>query len=667
MLASDIEDSRIKDFKINVLYGITLIIAFVLISRLFYLQIFKYKTFTERAQYSTSRISILVAPRGIIYDRNGKVLATNRQSISIVAYPNKLKTKEEKIKVYRVLEKILKTKSERVKQRFLNLPEDAALPIRLISDISIEEAIQIVEKQFLLPGVSIQQEPIRYYPNESLASHVLGYTAQIDENELNNRPERKLGDIVGKFGIEKLFDDILRGKDGKTIVEVDRFGKPIYPDLDRGIIEINPTSGKNIQLTIDLDLQKATEEAIKTAGFNAAVVAVNPNTGEVLALASYPNYDPNIFTKPLPSNLWNDLISKKAFLNRALLGYVPGSIWKPVTLIAGLASMAVKPNEIFHVSGAVYLGSTRFGDWTGKEDNLNLVQALAWSRDTAFYQIGKRLTPEQIRYWGKKLGGGKKTGIELLGEEKGIVPDSKWKKKNLKEDWYPGNTLHYSIGQSFLLITPIQAARIYSGIATGSTVPRLHVVKKINEYIKPPENQDKYNLDPALMKIVKDGLETCVESGTGGASMIELAMVSGKTGSAEVPGSHKTHGWFASYAPSENPEIVVVVFAEKAGHGGSVAAPIAKKVYEYYFTAKQKKEDPLPLPSPSPSPEPSPETMTIKSPTPEIAKPTAPKKEEESIKLRGSKPLEEKTSKKKEEEPKEKKKRRFPFFKKKKD
>jgi len=600
MFPQDIEDSKIKDFKISVLYGITILIGIVLIFRLFYLQVFKYKSYAERAQYSTSRISILFAPRGIIYDRNGKVFATSRQSISIIAYPNKLKKKEDKVKVYRILSKILKNNSKKVRQRFFNLPEDAALPVRIVSDISIEEAIQIVEKQHILPGISIQEEPIRFYPNGALASHVLGYTAQIDERELNNRPERKLGDIVGKSGVEKLFDDIIRGIDGKTIVAVDRFGKPIYPDFDKGIIHVDPIPGKNIYLTLDLDLQKAAEDAMKDAKINGAVVAVNPNNGEVLALASYPNFDPNIFTKPLPSALWSSLITKKAFINRALLGYVPGSIWKPITLIAGLSAMVVQPNEIFHVSGAVYLGSTRFGDWTSKEDNLSVVEALAWSRDTAFYQIGKRLKPEQIRWWGKKLGGGKKTGIELLAEEKGIIPDSKWKKEHLKEDWYPGNTLHYAIGQSFLLVTPVQVARIYSGIATGKTVPKLHVVKKISDYLKPVEPADTYKLDPALVRVVKAGLETCVESGTGGASKIELAMVAGKTGSAEVPGSHKTHGWFASYAPAENPEIAVVVFAEKAGHGGSVAAPIAKKIYQHYFTAKLKQAEPTPSPSPSP-------------------------------------------------------------------
>ena len=588
-----IEISKTKDFKIKVLLGITLTFTSILILRLFYLQIFQYKSITQRAQYSTSRISILGAPRGIIYDRNGKILATNKQAISVIVYPNKLKTKKEKLDIYYKLTRILKSNHEKLKQILLKLPENAPLPIRLQSNITVEEAIQIVEQQHYLPSINIQKEPIRFYPNGPLAAHVLGYIAQIDEHELAKRSDRKLGDLVGKYGIERLFDDILRGVDGKNIVEVDRFGKPIDPDYKHAVIHVNPTKGKDITLTIDLELQKATEEIIKSSGSNAAVVAVNPNTGEVLALASYPDYDPNIFTKPLSNNTWNSLVAKKAFLNRALLSYVPGSIWKPVTLLAALDSMAVKPHERFHVSGAFYLGSTRFGDWTSKEETLPVEECLAWSRDTAFYQIGRRLTPEQIKKWGDLLGAGEKTGIELLGEDTGILPDQKWKQKNLKEPWYPGNTLHYAIGQSFLLVTPIQVARIYSGIATVSKVSKLQLVKQISTYTKSLPPFDTFKIDSNLLKSVKIGLEKCVDSGTGQASKLEGVKIAGKTGSAEIHGTGKTHGWFASYAPADKPEIVVIVLAEKAGHGGTVAAPIAKKIYEQYFGLNKPEEKPI--------------------------------------------------------------------------
>ncbi len=582
-MENSVGEVKIKDTRFKILTGITIAFSLALIFRLFYLQVFQYKTITQRAQYSTSRISILSAPRGIIYDKNGKILATNKQAISVIVYPNKLKSQKERIDAYNKLTKILKHAPSKLKQTLLKMPDDAPLPIRLQSNISIEEAIQIIEKQHLLTGINIQEEPIRFYPNGSLAAHVLGYIAQIDERELSQRPDRKLGDHVGKYGIEKLFDDLLRGSDGKTIVEVNRFGKPIDPDYKHAVIHMEPQAGKNIYLTIDLDLQKAAEEALKQTGTSSSVIAVDPNTGEVLALASYPNFDPNIFTKPLSFSTWKNLVAKKAFLNRAILSYVPGSIWKPITLITALDSMVVLPNEKFKVSEAIYLGNTRFGDWTSKTGILSLEECLAWSRDTAFYQMGRRLTPEQIKKWGVRLGGGRKTGIELLGEEKGIVPDEKWKKKNYGEPWYPGNTLHYSIGQSFLLVTPTQAARIYSGIATGSRVPKLHLVKKVDKYLKQNDPPETFKIDQELLKVVKDGLEMCVDSGTGGASKLQSIKLAGKTGSAEVPGTGKTHGWFAAYGPADKPEIVVVAIAEKAGHGGTIAAPIAKKVFEEYF------------------------------------------------------------------------------------
>ena len=574
---------KTKDLKTKVLLVITIFFTSITILRLFYLQVFNHKTLAQRAQYSTSKISILSAPRGIIFDRNGKIIATNKQAISVIAYPDKLKDFSKRIETFNILNKILKTDEQKLKDLIFKLPEEAPLPIRLVSNISIEEAIRIVEKQYLIPGIDIQEEPIRFYPHGAIASHVLGYISQIDETELSKRPDRKLGDLVGKAGIEKLYDDILRGIDGKDIVEVDRFGKPIGAEYKNSFIHIEPESGKNITLTLDLDLQKSVENALEKNGFSSCAVVVNSNSGEVLALASYPDFDPNIFTRPLSIYTWNELVSRKSFLNRAILAYVPGSIWKPITLIAALYSMAVKPGEKFNVSEAFYLGNTRFGDWSSKSDTLSLEESLAWSRDTAFYQIGRRLTPEIIKYWGVKLGGGRKTGIEILGEEEGIVPDSKWKKQRLGEDWYPGNTLHYAIGQSFLLITPLQAARIYSAIGNGSKIPKLQLIKDVNGHSKIAEIPETYMIDFNLLNIVKSGLEMCVDSGTGQASKLENVKVAGKTGSAEVPGSAKTHGWFVSYAPSDKPEITVAVFAERAGHGGSVAAPIAKEIFEAYF------------------------------------------------------------------------------------
>lgn len=591
MIPNNAEDLAYKNFKYKILLGTIFTFSAIIIFRLLYLQVLQYKTYAERAQYSTSRIEVLTAPRGIIYDRNGKIIATNKQSISVVVYPNKLKSKEEKKKIFKILSNILDTNKSKLKTTLLNLPTNAPLPIRLQSNISVKEATLIVERKHLLPGIEIQEEPIRFYPHGKTASHILGYISQIDEKELIKRPDRKLGDLVGKSGIEKLYDNVLRGKDGKKIVEVDRHGRPIDPTYKHALIKIDPTPGRNIRLALDLELQEAAEKALEDTMASGAALAVNPKTGEVLALASYPSFDPNIFTKPISVSTWNNLVANKVFLNRALLAYPPGSIWKPITLIAALDAMVVDPNEKIMVSEAIYLGRARFGDWTSKKDTLSLVEALAWSRDTAFYQLAQRLTPEQIKDWGVKLGAGRKTGIELLGEEVGVVPDSKWKEENIGEIWYPGNTLHYSIGQGFLLITPLQAARMYSAIANGSTIPKLQIIKEINKYIKPPQVAESFKMDEELLNIVKSGLEMCVESATGAASRLENIKAAGKTGSAEVPGSKKTHSWFVTYAPADNPEIVVSVINERAGHGGSVAAIVAKKILKNYFKETVSKEE----------------------------------------------------------------------------
>lgn len=581
------KQSQQKNYKYKVLLIFVISFVFVIGAKLFYLQILKYKSYAQRAQYSTSRISILVAPRGIIYDRNGNIIATNKQAISVVAYPDKLKTIEEKIRVYELLSRILKSNKTKLKEAILKLPEKAPLPIRLESNIDVKEATLIVEKKHLLPGIEIQKEPIRYYPYGSFAAHALGYISQIDESELQKRPDRKMGDLVGKAGIEKLYDDVLRGKDGKDIVAVDRYGRSIEAPYEHSFIHIEPIPGRNITLTLDVNLQTIAEEALAATMASGGVVVVKPDTGEVLALASYPTYNPNIFTRPISNEIWQSLLTKKAFLNRALLAYTPGSIWKPIVLFAALESKVIKPDEKFKVSEAVYIGMARFGDWTSKTGIYSIQESLAWSRDTAFYQIAQRLTPEQIKEWGVKLGGGRKTGIELIDEEVGIVPDEKWKIENTGEKWYPGNTLHYSIGQGFILVTPLQIARIYSAIANGNKVPTLQLVKQIDKYIKPPELTETYKTDPTTLKIIQEGLADCVEKGTGIASKLDYVKVAGKTGSAEVPGSHKTHGWFSAYAPADNPEILVVALIEKAGHGGSVAAPVVKKVLEAYFSKKE--------------------------------------------------------------------------------
>lgn len=548
--------------------------------RLLQLQVIDHDKYKILAQNNTTRRSLARAPRGIVYDREGRILVTSKQSLSVVLYPAILKKEKDLEAFAKRLSSYIDLNKEDLLTVLEKIDPSTPLPITLDNDIDIKTAIKIHENAADLPGVLVQEEATRYYPYAGVAAHVLGFVGQINHNELKDGKDRGLGlgDIVGKDGIERSFDEKLQGVKGESRVAVDRYGRVLETDSFEKPNIKKPIKGHDIRLTIDLDLQKAAFEALGEK--MGAVVAVNPKTGEVLALASSPSYDPNIFTKPVETKVYNELARKKAFLNRSLNAYTPGSIWKPLTALAALEHGVLSVNDYYKVSDAIYLNGFRFGDWTGKTDVMNLYDAIAWSRNTFFYQVAKNMKAQWITDLAENFGMGETTGVELLGESRGTVPSPEWKKKKYKQQWYPGNTLHFSIGQSFLMLTPLQVSLLYSGIANNGYLPQLHLIKKKKtKKLKAVEEVSRKNLE-----IVKSALERCVRSGTGQASKLKDVAVAGKTGSAEVYGyTHSTHGWFASYAPSYSPEIVVVVFMEGGGHGGTVAAPVAKKIYEAYF------------------------------------------------------------------------------------
>lgn len=558
--------------------------------RLLQLQVLQHDKYSVLAKNNSTKVSIHRAPRGVIYDRKGKILATNKQSLSVVVYPSLLRSRKDQELVAQTLSSFLEVTSEDLTEIFKKMDPTTPLPLVVENDIKVEDAIRIIENQQSLPGISVEKQAIRYYPYEELGAHFLGYIGQVNSRELKNKSYKnlQLGDTIGKEGLEKTFDKSLRGINGEERVPVDRYGKTLEVDSIAQKTIKRAIRGQDLHLTIDIELQKVAEEAM--GNMAGAVVAVNPQNGEIYALVSKPGFDPNIFTKPVPSKLYKRLLDTKAFLNRALSAYTPGSIWKPIAALAALENGVASRYETLAVSGAINLGGFIFGDWTSEKGYMNLVQAIAWSRDTYFYQVAKRMKPEWIAELGRQMGAGAKTNIELVGESKGIVPDPAWKEKNLKQPWFPGNTLHYSIGQSFLLVTPLQAASFTSGIATNGSIPQLHLIKD-PEKEKPKET---VAISKKSLNAVQEGMRLCVRDGTCVLSKIESVTVAGKTGSAEVHGySHTTHGWFASYAPAgidEVPEIVVIVFGEGAGHGGNVCAPVAKKIYEKFFESEESPE-----------------------------------------------------------------------------
>lgn len=567
--------------KSTVFSAFTIFLFGLLALRLVQLQLLEYDKYQRLAKNNTTKQSIVRAPRGIVYDRQGRILATSKQSLSVMVYPFQLRDTVDQEKVATMLADFLSINYEDLLKKFTEMDPTTPLPLTLDNDISLETAVKIFENRERLPGIQVERQALRYYPFGNSAAHLLGYVGELSASDAKRKRFKglHLGDIVGKDGLEKYFDADLRGINGEKRAGVDRFGKLAEPNK----FSQDPLRGSDLYLTIDINLQQVAEEAMRKAGIKGAAVVLNPQNGEIYALVSEPSFDPNIFTKPVPTKLYRELANKKAFFNRAISSYTPGSIWKPVSAIAAIEHDVTSGHERLQVGEQTVLGDYSFGDWTGKKEIMDLKKALAWSRNTYFYQIAKRMKPDWIAEQGRKMGAGKKTGVEILGESDGLVPDPHWKKKKLKEVWFPGNTLHLSIGQSFLLVSPLQAAKIISTIATGGRVPKPHLVK--NTFKEAPERV--IAIEDQALEIVRDGLRECVSSGTGQAARLSKVTVAGKTGSAEVGGyKHSTHAWFVAYAPAEpgsRAELALAIIGEGAGHGGAVAAPIAKKILEAYF------------------------------------------------------------------------------------
>ncbi len=564
----------------SLLYLVTLFALSFLGIRLVQLQIIEHDKYKILAKNNTSRATITRAPRGTIYDRNENIIASSKQSLSVNVSPTILRKKRDKHKVAKILSRFINSSYEELMDIFNKMDPKTPLSITLDNEITVEDAIKIYENSQSLPGVVVEKQATRYYPEGEAIAHAVGYVGEISNAELKDGRSRGLvlGDIVGKTGLEKAFDSILQGVKGEERVTVDRFGKSLkIGNKERKIIQ-EARKGQDLHTTIDLEVQKTAYEALKD--IHGAAVVIDIRNGAVLTLLSTPSYDPNIFTKPIPYAVYSDLASRKAFVDRSLSAYTPGSVWKIFTSLAALEHDVIKPEEKLFVSGRLNYGGFVFGDWTNKEATMGFYEAFAWSRNTYFYQIAKRMKPEWIADTARKFGAAKPSGIEIEGEAVGIVPDPEWKLQKLREPWFPGNTLHLAIGQSFLLLTPLQVVRMVSGIATEGKVPRLHLIQN--------HMKEDYELvtgiDPSNYRIIKSAMEQCVDTGTGGASKMLEVKIAGKTGSAEVRGfKRSTHSWFASYAPADNPRIAMVVFGEGEGHGGSISAPRARKIYQRLY------------------------------------------------------------------------------------
>ncbi|MFQ5903752.1 MAG: penicillin-binding protein 2 [Candidatus Binatia bacterium] len=578
------------------------IVFLFLIGRLFFLQVLQGERFTYLSENNRIRLKKIPGIRGMVFDRQGQLLVDSRPSFDLLFVPEDATEPETTL---RHLARFLGQDEGKLLGLF---EENKTRPpfgeIVLGRDIDWRSVVAVETHQLDLPGVTLQIRPRRSYLNKSMAAHLLGYLGEISPRQLRTWRERgySMGDEIGQFGLEKRWEEYLRGRNGGQQVEVDALGRRV-----RVLHEVEDAPGHSVFLTLDRELQETAYQALQ--GKEGAIVVLEVNSGAILALVSSPAFDPNVFARRITSEEWRALGQDRThpLNNRAIQGqYPPGSIFKIVLAIAALEEGVIQPETRIFDPGYLNVGNRRFRDWKdGGHGWVDLHKAIVESCDVYFYQLGQRLGIDRIAHYARALGLGEKTGIALDGEKEGLIPDSAWKRKRYDQPWFPGETPSAAIGQGYINVTPLQIANLMAAVANGGTLYRPWFVRKvesldgtlIREY--GPEEIRSLTLKESTLEHVRSALRDVVNSGpgTGGGARSDLIEIAGKTGTAQVaemrggvvkseqlPYSIRDHAWFVAYAPAERPEIAVVTLVEHGGHGGSAAAPLAKRVIEEYFS-----------------------------------------------------------------------------------
>lgn len=577
------------------------IIALVMLggigSRLSYLQLNQGAKNRQVAENNRVRTVAQRPMRGNIYDRNHQLLAGSKLLHPVFIWPQATKRENWLTTRMRVAE-ILNMDEQELQKKVGSASKGSTKRVQITLDLTEAQITRLKEYGADKEGVDVDDVPVRFYPGGILAAHVLGYTGEMSGEELDKRRSNgyRLGDVVGKMGLESTLESRLRGEWGGTQLEVDGAGR-----LQQFLGQKVSKPGEDITLTIDRNLQKVAEDAIGT--HKAAIIAMDPQTGEILAMASRPAFDPNIFSGRVPEAVWKKIQGQDhPFVNRALQPFPPASTFKIVTTTAALESGKYKPDTILQTYPSITVGGFTFADWNHAGFGpLGFPGALKWSSDTFFYQVGQRVGGPTMIDWTRKYGYGKKTGIELPEEAKGLVADDTWKRLNYKLPWSIGDTINMSIGQGFLQATPLQVAGMFAVPANGGYHVQPHLVKDPTKR----EWRQSMNLKPSTIATIRKGLREVVDGGTGAVmNSPTIPPAGGKSGTAEAPPG-ASHVWFGSYAPLDKPEIVVVAFGEHTGGGGGkTAAPMVLKVMEAYFNhgkplpvAKDKDGKPIPTPT----------------------------------------------------------------------
>jgi penicillin-binding protein 2 len=590
--------------RVRVLYLVVVLVFLALFSRLLFLQIIDGERYTFFSENNRIRLKRIPGNRGMVFDSRGQLLVDSRPSFDLLFVPEDADNPD---RTLRQLSQYLKRDEKELLAIYEQSRSRAAFDeITLGRDVDWSTVVAVETHQLDLPGVTLRVRPRRNYVDGPAGAHVLGYLGEIGPNQLKNFKERgyTIGDEIGHFGLEKVWETFLRGRNGGQQVEVDALGRRV-----RVLHEVADVPGYTVHLTLDRQLQQAAFEALN--GKEGTIVVLDVNSGAVLAMVSTPAFDPNVFARGIKADEWRNLIKDRLrpLSNRAIQGqYPPGSTFKIIMAIAGLEEGLIQPESRIFDPGFHQVGNRAFRDWKKEgHGSVDLHKALVESCDVYFYQAGQRIGIDRIAKYARAFGLGEKTGIALDDEKGGLVPDSEWKRKRFRQPWYPGETPSVAIGQGYLTVTPLQLANMMAAVANGGTVYRPYMVRRvesvegalIQEY--GPEKIRTIPLKAETLQRVRSALWDVVKGarGTGGAARTSIVNIAGKTGTAQVAemrGAYlkseqlayfiRDHAWFVAYAPAQDPKIAVVTLVEHGGHGGSAAAPLAKKVIETYFETR---------------------------------------------------------------------------------
>jgi len=605
-----VEDRRKASVRLTALQALIAGAFSILAVGFWALQVVQHQQYNELAENNHQRTLALRAPRGLVFDREGRVMVENRHSYSISIVREHTKDLPRTIHILSSVLGLDESGVRTIVERHHREP--TYRPITIIQDASLAQVAAVIARRldFELPDVVVEQVPTRRYP-ETLGAHLFGYVGEVSDAQIAENVSLKSGDITGQSGIEKIYNEFLMGEDGARRVVVNSVGREI-----RTLEEEPPTEGKRLQLTVDFDVQKAIEDGFDAIGLNGAAVVLDPSDGGVLGFTSRPAYDPNAFAGGIDRATWASLMTDrdKPLNDRAIQGrYAPGSTFKMAVALAGLEEGIITPDFKVYCPGHANFYGRDFKCWRfsrGGHGSIDLRHAIQQSCDVYFYTIANMIGIDKINKWATALGMGVMSGIDLPNEVQGLVPSTEWKREKLHEKWYAGETISVGIGQGQVTTTPVSMAVYMATLANGGTRVTPHLLRAVDDgggwqKVPTPAPKNRVEIDPEKLQAIRDGMWMAVNEpgGTGGAARIPGHDVAGKTGTAQVISNQgkaaagktdkdlRDNGWFVFFAPRDNPQIAGAVFLEHGVHGGN-AALVVHHILETFFAKKDGK--PLP-------------------------------------------------------------------------